>query len=113
MSRMVPRLVQMGRQMTGGGRPARERAVEVIREALAHFDRDHIAYLVERGINPLDLLPDRFTFETMRWLGPNADVLVELSPAELVEAAVEAKPDCGLVLRTTQGHDWVRHLLST
>lgn len=111
--RMVPRVVQAARQLSGNGRPARPRAVELIREALAHFDRDHIAYLVERGINPLDLLPDRYTFDTIRWLGPHADILVELSPAELVEAGVEAKPDCAAILRTPQGQAWVQKLLST
>ena len=92
------------------GKTLKEQAVELVATVTGRFDTDHIKYLVSRNIRLVDLMPEPLWSAQAAWLSRYV-LLAALSADDILEAAIEARPDCADILRSEAGRRWLSEML--
>ena len=108
MNRVV-RLVRNGAAAAVPGR--KERVAEAISNLTENIDIETVAYLVRRNLSLWSLLPGGIVEMLRPWLFLYA-WMGALGTDELLEAAIEARPDCATILNSTEGRRWLESMLT-
>jgi len=109
MQAKIVRLVRRGVVPSESSR--HDRAVEVIRNLTDNIDTETITYLVRRDLTLWNILPGGLMSLIRPWLVLYS-WLASMPTDELIEAAQEARPDCGTILDTEAGRRWLMGMLS-
>ncbi len=91
----------------GNGSLAYREAIKLIQDVTAGADVDFIYYLVGRGMTIWDVVPPALKSWARFAMNTRSARLKDLTYDELYRAGIEARPDCGAILDTEQGHKWL------
>jgi len=103
------RLVRNGVAAVVPGR--KERVIEAIYNLTENIDIETVAYLVRRNLSLWSLLPGGIVEMMKPWLFLYA-WMGALSTDELLEAAMDARPDCAIILNSAEGRRWLESMLT-